>query len=309
MRQDVRQSQSTVDTADQVSLGSVHSDVSGNSIKYNGGPKRSSTGGYNMNNNGGQHQVDRRSLDGARHNINNNGSMKYYSMPGKDSMVTSSNTSLTKSSSGRYSNVVTTAPPPPGYGHSQSSISKQRSLEGDNFKLLQSPYAQSQPQDGSLSRSISFMARNEQNGERGQDAASNGRRSIEATPQSGRRYPLHSPEYSDHPAMRPGHRSHGPGHSRTSSISSMGGHGTVDGFPTPMTNRRTGAGYEAVIGRHGTSESEDSGQSPAKERRGVVHGHSHVNGAHHGSHPRPKTLMSDLVDSGLSTLTEPDNHR
>ena len=94
-------------------------------------------GGYI--NNGSQH-VDRRSLDGARHNVNNNSSMKYFSMPGKDNMVSSSSTSLSKTSSGRYSGHVTTAPPPPGYGQSQQSLSKQRSLEGENFKQLQSPY-------------------------------------------------------------------------------------------------------------------------------------------------------------------------
>ena len=93
---------------------------------------------------------------------------------------------------------------------------------------------------------------------------------------------------------------------------SMGGHGAVDGFPTPLTNRRTG--HEAVIERtrgHVTSESEDSGQSPANERRGMSSHHGHLNGGHisHVPHSRPKTLLSDLVDSGLSTLTQPDTHR
>ena len=193
-----------------MSLGSIHSDISGSSsIKYNGAKRAG-------------HPMDRRSLDGgggAKHCINNNGSInsinsiKYYSMPVKDGSINISNTSLTKNnSSGRFSNKDVVSPPP-GYAASSSSLSKQRSLEGDNFKILQSPTSTGANQDGSLSRSISFMTRNDHNGDGGH-SHDNGRRSVESTPQSGRRYPLMSPEYSDHPALRPAHRGHPTGHSR-----------------------------------------------------------------------------------------------
>ena len=244
--------------------------------------------------NGGHHS-DRRSLDGAKPSYNNNGGIKYhsYSMPVRDGM-----SGMSGMSGHPQRNQATNGPAsyPQGYqvGY-QAPISKQRSLEGENFKKLQSPlqspYAQP-GQDGSLSRSHSFMARNgdqEALHERYLAGSNNdpGRRSMESTPQSGRRYnnPLHSPEHGDHPALRQQANSR---HGRTS-------HGAVDGFPTPMINRRT---HDlAASQRLGTSESEDSSQSPAKERRGNT-------GA-----GRPKTLIADLVDSGLSTLTEPDNQR
>ena len=108
---------------------------------------------------------------------------------------------------------------------------------------------------------------------------------------------------------------------RTSSISSMGGHGGLDGFHTPLINRRTG-GHEVSTGGHHhhregrphqTSESEDSAQSPAKERRSVGHGPSSSHGTSNGANGRQqqqqKSFLSDLVDSGLSTLTETENHR
>ena len=74
-----------------------------------------------------------------------------------------------------------------------------------------------------------------------------------------------------------------------------GSHGAVDGFPTPLTSRRPGQVRAA-------SESEDSagaGPSPGKEaqRQRDARGQ------------RPNTLIADLVDSGLSTLTDPDSHR
>eukprot|EP00090_Calanus_glacialis_P003765 TRINITY_DN12798_c0_g1_i1.p1 TRINITY_DN12798_c0_g1~~TRINITY_DN12798_c0_g1_i1.p1 ORF type:complete len:1185 (-),score=141.46 TRINITY_DN12798_c0_g1_i1:1321-4875(-) len=307
--------QSNPDKSDQVSIGSVHSDKSHNSASktnfaQNGAGcamshivKRNSAG---PGNNGGHPPTnDRRSLDGAKHNFNNNGSIKYYSMPQRDIAVTTSSTPLVKSASSasqyastRYGVGSTTGAPNYIY---QVPISKQRSLEGENFRVLQSPYGQPN-QDGSLSRSISFMVRNDHNGRNGdQDSmhekylsvlnSDTGRRSIESTPQSGRRYPLQSPEYGD-PSVR-GQRNH-QHHSRTSSISSMSGHGAVDGFPTPMINRRTAPGTQLEpIPRHQTSESEDSSQSPAKERRAINTG-------------RPKTLSTDLVDSGLSTLTDPE---
>ena len=108
---------------------------------------------------------------------------------------------------------------------------------------------------------------------------------MESTPQSGRRYnPLQSPEYS-----------------------AGGRHHTVDGFPTPMINRRTQDLNSSLRPAGATSESEDSSQSPAKERRG---NNASVHSGHSGhSGHRPKTLIADLVDSGLSTLTEPENHR
>ena len=308
--------QSNPDKSDVVSIGSVHSDKSHHSatktnFAQNGAAmsqivKRNSAG---PSNNGGHPPPnDRRSLDGAKHNFNNNGSIKYYSMPQRDIAVTTSSTPLVKSASSasqyasaRYgpgSNATA-----PNYIY-QVPISKQRSLEGENFRVLQSPYGQPN-QDGSLSRSISFMVRNDHNGRNGdQDSmhekylsvlnSDTGRRSIESTPQSGRRYPLQSPEYGD-PSVR-GQRNH-QHHSRTSSISSMSGHGAVDGFPTPMINRRTAPGSQLEpIPRHQTSESEDSSHSPAKERRATNTG-------------RPKTLSTDLVDSGLSTLTDPEVQR
>ena len=104
---------------------------------------------------------------------------------------------------------------------------------------------------------------------------------------------------------------------RTSSISSMGGHGGLDGFPTPLINRRGQEGHHHYGGGHRphhTSESEDSAQSPAKERRGhgpgSSHGHVNSNGASGRPHQQQhKSFLSDLVDSGLSTLTETENHR
>ena len=248
--------------------------------------------------NGGQHS-DRRSLDGAKPGYNNNGAIKYYSMPPREAL------SLMKSSSGpgqRYSNGQA------GHqGYQEATrlpqLSKQRSLEGENFKVLQSPlqspYAQpAQPgQDGSLSRSFSFMGRNGDNSAEKYLAVKNSdpaRRSMESTPASGRRYPLASPEYSGHSAS----------------------HGAVEGFPTPMINRRTHDLNSSLRPAGATSESEDSSQSPAKERRANnASGHgghgSHSSHSGHGGHSghRPKTLIADLVDSGLSTLTEPENHR
>ena len=51
-----------------------------------------------------------------------------------------------------------------GSGSYQVPLSKQRSLEGENFRVLQSPYAAANANQGdanSLSRSISFMVKNE----------------------------------------------------------------------------------------------------------------------------------------------------
>ena len=221
----------------------------------------------------GGHHGDRRSLDGAKPGYNNGGMVYHsYSMPGREAMAHQH----------RYANNGP-ASYPQGY---QVPLSKQRSLEGENFKKLQSPLQSPycQPgQDGSLSRSISFMARNgEVEGRQekylGVAGTDPGRRSMESTPQSGRRYnPLQSPDGEQSGRQRPGH-------------------GTVEGFPTPMINRRTHDLSSST--RLGTSESEDSSQSPAKERRGPAAGGR-----------RPQTLIADLVDSGLSTLTEPDNHR
>merc|ERR1719264_189252 len=128
-----------------------------------------------------------------------------------------------------------------------------------------------------------------------------GRRSIESTPQSGRRGPA-SPEQQQ--AAYAAHQRH----SRTSSVSSMSGHGAVDGFPTPMINRRTNLEPGGPTrGHQPTSESEDStSQSPAKERRGPGNnGHSVGHPAHLGS-GRPKTLPTEGggVDSGVSTMPE-----
>merc|ERR1719264_1528735 len=128
-----------------------------------------------------------------------------------------------------------------------------------------------------------------------------GRRSIESTPQSGRRGPA-SPEQQQ--AVYAAHQRH----SRTSSVSSMSGHGAVDGFPTPMINRRTNLEPGGPTrGHQPTSESEDStSQSPAKERRGPGNnGHSVGHPAHLGS-GRPKTLPTEGggVDSGVSTMPE-----
>ena len=98
----------------------------------------------------GGHHGDRRSLDGAKPGYNNGGMVYHsYSMPGREAMAHQH----------RYANNGP-ASYPQGY---QVPLSKQRSLEGENFKKLQSPLQSpySQPgQDGSLSRSISFMARN-----------------------------------------------------------------------------------------------------------------------------------------------------
>ena len=270
---------------------SLASELSAASSRYNGGVKRSSTGGAVTSHNGG-HPSDRRSLEAVRHSVNNNGSLssvnsvKYYASPVRPEQTNS----LAKSSSGRYSSPVT-APglaPPPGY--SGQGVSRQRSLEGEQWRAAQGDQA-------SLARSISFMTRAaELNGDT--EAGSGGRRSVESTPQSGRRSGGHHPH--------PGHTSHrsppeadprsrGPGHSRTGSVSSMGpGHGAVDGFPTPMTSRRPGK-------QRAVSESEDSagpGPSPGKETQ-----------PRRDRGQRPHTLIADLVDSGLSTLTDPDSHR
>ena len=253
-----------------------------------GSGHRRSNGAPGGQNHQHQHQhSDRRSLDGAKQSYNNNGAIKYYSMPPREAL------SLMKSSSGpqqRYNNGPSSQGGQAGQAYQGPQLSKQRSLEGENFKVLQSPlqspYAQP-GQDGSLSRSISFMVRNGDKEALHEKylAVMNtdpGRRSMESTPQSGRRYnPLQSPEYSA------GSRHH-----------------TVDGFPTPMINRRTQDLNSSLRPAGATSESEDSSQSPAKERRG---NNASVHSGHSGH--RPKTLIADLVDSGLSTLTEPENHR
>ena len=64
-------------------------------------------------------------------------------------------------------------------------------------------------------------------------------------------------------------------------------------------------------GHQPTSESEDSSQSPAKERRGPGNnghssGHAHlVSGHAHLVPGRSKTLSTELVgDSGISTMTD-----
>ena len=271
--------------SDQTSLSSAHSESLGRPQSQQNGlhpVKRGTTA------------PDRRSLD-SKHNFNNNGNIKYYSMPQKadGSPLIKSSSSASQYAAGRYGS----GGPPPNYVY-QVPISKQRSLEGENFRVLQSPLHGAPPsQDGSLSRSISFMVRqSEQNGRVVEDHE--GRRSVESTPQSGRRLAgLQSPEYPPHAG--PNHQRH----SRTSSVSSMSGHGAVDGFPTPMQNRRT-AGLEAVVvrGHQPTSESEDSSHSPAKERRGPGHnGHS----SGHLVSARPKTLSTELVaDSGVSSMAD-----
>ncbi len=284
---------------------SMVSDLSASS-RHNGGVKRSSTGGSGgLVTNGGGHPSDRRSLEAVRHSVNNNGSLssvnsvKYYATPVRSQEHQGSH-SLSKSSSGRYSSPGTSgalAPPPPYTApvlHSPSSVTRQRSLEGEQWRAAQGDQA-------SIARSISFMTRAEANGE------TEARRSVESTPQSGRRTGGHShshghhhhghpspPEAGDHPSdpLR------APGHSRTGSVSSMGppSHGAVDGFPTPMSHRRPGGKQRAV------SESEDSagpGPSPGKEAQT----------RRERGQPRPNTLIADLVDSGLSTLTDPDSHR
>ena len=275
---------------------SLASDLSSAS-RHNGGVKRSSTGGSGgLVTNGGGHPSDRRSLEAVRHSVNNNGSLssvnsvKYYATPVR-SQEQSGSHSL-KSSSGRYSSPGTALAPPPPYTapvlHSPSSVTRQRSLEGEQWRAAQGDQA-------SLARSISFMTRAEANGE------TEARRSVESTPQSGRRTGGHHhhshpspPEAGDHPSdplRPPGH------HSRTGSVSSMGppSHGAVDGFPTPMSHRRPGGGKQRAV-----SESEDSaGPSPGKEAQT----------RRDRGQPRPNTLIADLVDSGLSTLTDPDSHR
>ena len=269
----------------------AHSNTAANNLglaRQNHRKSQPAPGSGQRRSNGGQHG-DRRSLDGAKQSYNNNGAIKYYSMPPREARELA----LKKSSSGpgqRFNNGQAGH----GQGYQVPQLAKQRSLEGENFKVLQSPLqsplqsAYAQPgQEGSLSRSISFMVRN------GDKEAlhekylavmnsEQGRRSMESTPQSGRRYnPLQSPEYS-----------------------ATSRHHTVDGFPTPMINRRTHDLNSSLRPAGATSESEDSSQSPAKERRGNnASGHSG-----HSGH-RPKTLIADLVDSGLSTLTEPENHR
>ena len=273
--------QSNADQSDQTSLSSVYSESSVRPPAQQNGSAHSVKRGTTAQ------ATDRRSLD-SKHNFNNNGSVKYYSMPQK-----ADGTPLIKSAS----SASQYAPPRhagvnPNYVY-QVPISKQRSLEGENFRVLQSPLHGAPSQDNSLSRSFSFMVRqSEQNG-RGEEHE--GRRSIESTPSSGRRVGgPQSPEYP-HPSNQR--------HSRTSSVSSMGGHGAIDGFPTPIQNRRT-AGLDPVHGRGGhqaTSESEDSSHSPAKERRGPGNnGHSSVHG--HLVSGRPKTLSTELGDSGLSSM-------
>ena len=275
------------------------------SARNNGGVKRSSTGGRSglVTSNGGGHPSDRRSLEAVRHSVNNNGSLssvnsvKYYATPVSEpgsGLVHS--LAKTGSSSGRYSSPVTGLAPPPGYTGGQA-VARQRSLEGEQWRGVQGAAGD----QASLARSISFMTRGQDmNGDT--EAGTGGRRSVESTPQSGRRTghqpgPLEA-ELTD--PLRSGQP--WPGHSRTSSVSSMGppSHGAVDGFPTPMINRRPGKARAA-------SESEDSAgaaQSPAKERPG--RGQAGDRGP---GHARPRTLIADLVDSGLSTLTEPDSHR
>ena len=281
---------------------SLASDLSSAS-RHNGGVKRSSTGGSGgLVTNGGGHPSDRRSLEAVRHSVNNNGSLssvnsvKYYATPVRSPEQSGSHS--LKSSSGRYSSPGTSgsgalAPPPPYSApvlHSPTSVTRQRSLEGEQWRAAQGDQS-------SLARSISFMTRTEANGE------TEARRSVESTPQSGRRTGGHGhhhhshpspPEAGDHhssdPLRPPGH------HSRTGSVSSMGppSHGAVDGFPTPMSHRRPGGKQRAV------SESEDSaGPSPGKEAQT----------RRDRGQQRPNTLIADLVDSGLSTLTDPDSHR
>jgi len=238
--------------------------------------------------------ADRLSLDGGKSGYGNvNGGVKYYpGGGGKTAGGIGGNGG--HYSSGRFSNA--------GYVY-QVPLSKQRSLEGENFRILQSPPGQ----EGSLSRSISFMAGKDgkvRNGE----VLDPARRSVESTPQSSRRYPLVSPE-GDYRRIDPSIIRH---HSRNSSISSVGAstgllpagsnkgnhvnpgksnnhssnHSNVDGFPTPMINRRPVGGQDPrrVIPSQQTSESEDSSNSPHKERKRRMEG----------------------VDSGLSTLTDPD---
>lgn len=106
--------QSNPDRSDQVSLSSVHSDKSHNSASktnfaQNGASSASASSvSHNIvkrnsagpaSNNGG-HPLpanDRRSLDGAKHNFNNNGSIKYYSMPQRDTAVLPTTSSSTAS--------------------------------------------------------------------------------------------------------------------------------------------------------------------------------------------------------------------
>ena len=292
-----QQRQSNVEESEQPSIGSPHSEsMLRGGPQMNGGVKRGSQA---------LPSIDRRSLDSKQHNFNNNGSIKYYSMPQKPD---GSPLIKSASSASQYASSRQSSSGNPNYAY-QVPISKQRSLEGENFRVLQSPQhnsasSQQQSQDGSLSRSISFMVRqSEQNGLlRGGDEHVEGRRSIESTPQSGRRVGggPQSPEQQAYAAHQR--------HSRTSSVSSMSGHGAVDGFPTPMINRRTNLEPGGPTrGHQPTSESEDStSQSPAKERRGPGNnGHSVGHPAHLGS-GRPKTLPTEGggVDSGVSTMPE-----
>ena len=249
-----------------------------------------------MTSHNGGHPSDRRSLEAVRHSVNNNGSLssvnsvKYYTSPVRPDQTNS----LAKSSSGRYSSPVSAASglaTPPAYS-GQGQVSRQRSLEAEQWRLAQ------QGEQGSLARSSSFMTRgHELNGDTEAAGGSGGRRSVESTPQSGRRSGGHHHTHPSHrsPPEASDSRSRGPGHSRTGSVSSMGpGHGAVDGFPTPMTSRRPGK-------QRAVSESEDSagpGPSPGKE-----------NQPRRDRGQRPNTLIADLVDSGLSTLTDPDSHR
>ena len=289
-----QQRQSNVEGSDQTSIESML-----RGPQMNGGVKRGSQA---------LPSIDRRSLD-SKHNFNNNGSIKYYSMPQKPdgSPLIKSASSASQYASSRQSSSSGN----PNYAY-QVPISKQRSLEGENFRVLQSPQhssgssQQQGGQDGSLSRSISFMVRqSEQNGlGRGGDEHVEGRRSMESTPQSGRRVGG-GPQSPEQQAAYAAHQRH----SRTSSVSSMSGHGAVDGFPTPMINRRTNLEPGGPTrGHQPTSESEDStSQSPAKERRGPGNnGHSVGHPAHLGS-GRPKTLSTTEVggvDSGVSTMPD-----
>ena len=175
---------------------SLASDLSVASSRYNGGVKRSSTGGTVTSHNGG-HPSDRRSLEAVRHSVNNNGSLssvnsvKYYTSPGRPEQQQTN--SLAKSSSGRYSSPVSAGSglaPPPGYS-GQGQVSRQRSLEAEQWRLAQGT------EQGSLARSSSFMTRgHEVNGD---TEAAGGRRSVESTPQSGRRSGGH---HHTHPSHR-----------------------------------------------------------------------------------------------------------
>merc|ERR1719158_1288982 len=118
------QRQSNVEEIEQTSIGSTHSQESmlrGGSSHLNGGVKRGSQA---------LPGIDRRSLD-SKHNFNNNGSIKYYSMPQKPdgSPLIKSTSSASQYASSRQSGSSGN----PNYAY-QVPISKQRSLEGENFR-------------------------------------------------------------------------------------------------------------------------------------------------------------------------------